>query len=55
MSPKLRHWFLLLEAIKLVEKMSPQYDGNRHGVLTSILSVLVVDPKHIQQLLEKRN
>ena len=44
----------LLEAIKQVEKMDAQYDGNRHVELQSILSMLTVDRKLIQ-LLEKRD
>jgi len=44
----------LLEAVRQVEKMDPQAEGNRHIRLQGILMVLGIDLKLVQRLLGKR-
>ena len=44
----------LLEAVRQVEKMDPQAEGNRHIRLQGILMVLGIDLKLVQRLSEKR-
>ena len=43
----------LLEAVKQVEQIEPQYDGNRHMQLEAVLIQLVMDPRIIKRSSEQ--